>query len=222
MAASVNNTFTLPTSGAEADRLAADLGTVANATGWKLAALIYARVRVQEQNGRPRTEKVNLDLLSPEQFAALGIRGLTSKTTVRAYWRAWNSAIIRGIAQPVSLGDTVTLPDRDFGDFYALAAASAGRHEPLTPPAADPLADEAAAPAYVPPARQRPPRVLERFYFAVSGLADNALKLEREFKSADFAEHRDALRAEHAEYAAWASNIVERVQKLLNDVLNEM
>jgi len=163
----MNNTFILPASGAEADRLAADLGTVAHATGWKLAALVYARVRVQEQHGRPRTETVNLDLLSPEQFAALEIRGLTSKNTVRAYWRAWHSAIVRGVAQPVRLGDTVTLPDRDFWDFYALAAASAGRHEPLTPPVPDPLAaaTEAAAPGPRAPSAATAPTRLRAVLF---------------------------------------------------------
>jgi len=166
-AAPMNNTFTLPASIAEADRLAADLGSLAHATGWKLAALVYARVRVQEQHGRPRTETVNLDLLSPEQFAALEIRGLTSKNTVRAYWRAWHSAIVRGVAQPVRLGDTVTLPDRDFWDFYALAAASAGRHEPLTPPVPDPLAaaTEAAAPGPRAPSAATAPTRLRAVLF---------------------------------------------------------
>jgi hypothetical protein len=114
----VSGTFTIPSDPDKADHLATELGELATATEWKRAALVYARVRVQDSAGRPSGEKVIGDLLSPAEYALRGIHGLRSKTTVRAYWRAWDNAITEGLAQPVSLGDEVELPDAEWADYY--------------------------------------------------------------------------------------------------------
>src|SRR5262249_17350473 len=131
--------FTIPATVAEAGDLAANLGDFADATGWRLAAIVYALVVVQDRDGRPPSETVEIDRLSPRQFAALGIRGLKSPSTVRAHHRTWSAAIVRRAAKPVKLGDTVTLPDIDFADVYRVAL---GRTEETPqPPVPDPLAD---------------------------------------------------------------------------------
>jgi hypothetical protein len=110
--------FTLPASAAEADALANELGVLATATEWKRSAVVYSRVRVEDGPGRPPAEKANSGLLSPAEYALRGIHGLRSKTTVRAYWRAWDNAIAEGLAQAVALGDTVELPDAEWNDCY--------------------------------------------------------------------------------------------------------
>ena len=138
--------FTIPADATAADSMAGELGEVATATEWKRAAIVYARVRVQDGQGRPsQVGKVSSDLLSPAEYALLGIHGLRSKRTVRAYWRAWDNAVAEGLAQPVLLGDNVNLPDAEWSDYYG------GSTQPTTPPyyvphptAGQPLPDELA------------------------------------------------------------------------------
>jgi hypothetical protein len=119
--------FTIPVDPHAADRVAGELGELATATEWKRAAIVYARVRVQDSQGRPPTETVRSALLSPAEYAVRGIHGLRSKTTVRAYWRAWDNAVTEGLAQPVSLGDSVQLPDAEWADYPSTV-------QPVTPP----------------------------------------------------------------------------------------
>ncbi|SPM43590.1 Mycobacterium numidiamassiliense ORFan [Mycobacterium numidiamassiliense] len=108
--------FVLPATAAEADQLNGELGQLAMAVEWKRAALVYARVYVADSPGRP-TEKVNPDLLTPKQYAGLGIHGLRSKTTVRRYWRIWQRAVEEGNAVPVKLGDCVQLPTVGWDEY---------------------------------------------------------------------------------------------------------
>jgi hypothetical protein len=111
------STFTIPSDPDKADHLATELGELATAAEWKRAALVYARVRVQDSaGGDPATRaKVKGDIgdqrLTPAEYALRGIHGLRSKTTIRAYYRAWDNAVVEGLAQPVELGDEVELPD---------------------------------------------------------------------------------------------------------------
>jgi hypothetical protein len=112
--------FTIPRDPRKADELAGELGALATAVAWQRAAIVYARVRVQEAQGRPTAKKANSGLLSPAQYALRGIHGLRSRTTVRSYWKAWDAAVADGIAQPVSLGDEVELPDAEWEDYYHL------------------------------------------------------------------------------------------------------
>lgn len=134
--------FTLPAKPADADNLATQLGQVVTATEWKRAAIVYARVRVQDSQGRPAKEKVKTDLLSPAAHALLGIHGLRSKTTIRAYWRAWDNAITEGLAQPVSLGDEVELPEAEWADYYQPQThATPPYYKPEPPEGVRPLSD---------------------------------------------------------------------------------
>jgi hypothetical protein len=125
----VHDKFRLPATAAEADKLVAELGQLATATEWKRAAIVHARVHVTDSPGRP-TEKVNSDLLTPKQYAKLGIHGLRSKTTVRRYWRVWQRAIEEGVAEPVKLGDRVALPgpDLDWAEYFAAARVEPKLH----------------------------------------------------------------------------------------------
>jgi hypothetical protein len=113
-------TFTIPVDPTKADDLATELGELATATEWKRAAIVYARVQVGQHGGDRTKTRTDLDSgkLTTEQYALLGIHGLRSKTTIRAYWRAWDNAINEGVAEPVSLGDEVGLPDAEWADYY--------------------------------------------------------------------------------------------------------
>jgi hypothetical protein len=112
--------FTLPATPDEADDLASELGELATSAEWRRAAIVFARVRVQEGPGRPTAEKASSGLLSPAEYALRGIHGLRSRTTIRCYWRAWDHAITEGLAVPVSLGDEVEIPDAEWSDFYTI------------------------------------------------------------------------------------------------------
>jgi hypothetical protein len=134
----VSETFTIPTDPSKADGLAGELGELATACEWKRAALVYARVQVRDRQGRP-TDKATAGLLTPTEYALRGIHGLRSKTTTRAYWRAWGNAITEGLAQPVKLGDEVELPDAEWADYYQPAPVSEPYYVPPPPNTAGPL-----------------------------------------------------------------------------------
>lgn len=112
--------FTLPVTAAEADALAEKLGQIATATGWQRAALVYARVKVSGHGGD--RSKINIDLaddrMTAEQYAMLGVHGLSSATTVRRYWRCWDHAVDDGLVEPVGLGDEAELPDAGFDEYF--------------------------------------------------------------------------------------------------------
>lgn len=81
--------------------------------GWFTAAAVYAWT----EPGKPHFasgEKSPDDRLTIAAFAAFGIRGLSSRDTVRKFRSAWARAIERGWADPVKPGDPVRLPDQDF------------------------------------------------------------------------------------------------------------
>jgi hypothetical protein len=110
--------FTIPADPDQADALAGELGELASATEWRRAAIVYPRVHVRDSQGRP-TEKVTSDhLMPPAEYAEKGVYGLRSRTTIRAYWRAWHQAIADGLAQTVSLGDEIELPSVEWNDYY--------------------------------------------------------------------------------------------------------
>jgi hypothetical protein len=112
--------FIIPGDPDKADDLAGELGELVTACEWKRAAIVYARVQVQDGAGRP-TENITSDnYLTPSEYAKRGIHGLRSQTTIRAYWRAWHDAIAEGLAELVELGDEVELPDAEWNDYYKI------------------------------------------------------------------------------------------------------
>ncbi|MGZ4524859.1 MAG: hypothetical protein ACXVX7_00080 [Mycobacterium sp.] len=58
------STFAIPGDPGDADAMLGELGELATATEWKRAAIVYARVWVQESPGRPRAENATSDLLT--------------------------------------------------------------------------------------------------------------------------------------------------------------
>lgn len=89
------------------------LATGINAGGWATAACVYAFTHdhVVGQKSCPSCSKVNM---SEAAFAALDIRGLGARNTVRAYRQAWAFAIERGWVGEVAPGQHVVLPGQDF------------------------------------------------------------------------------------------------------------
>lgn len=98
------------------DGIVADLngiGALLTAKEWHRAALVYAITK------RPGKGTYVADLgndnsiiskISCEEFARLGITGLSHHMTVAVYHDAWQFAINAGEAKPVNLGDEVELP----------------------------------------------------------------------------------------------------------------
>jgi hypothetical protein len=112
----------IPADHIEADSMLDRLGALATSIEWKRAATVYARVPVCASRGRPPASENGKStlLLSPDQFATLGIHGLRAPRTIRNYWRAWDAAISDGIARPVSLGDEVDIPTEPWDDYYPM------------------------------------------------------------------------------------------------------
>lgn len=79
------------------------LATMAVATKWQRAAIVWAYVGSDN----------NPEQMTAEQFADLGIIGLSSVQFVNKYRTRWDDAILAGVARPVRFGsaiDTTRLP----------------------------------------------------------------------------------------------------------------
>jgi hypothetical protein len=77
------------------------------AAQWQRAALVFAFT--QDGRGKNASSSV-FGILNCKAFAALGISGLKSHTTVERYRAAWQSAIDAGKAVPVAPGDPYREP----------------------------------------------------------------------------------------------------------------
>ena len=72
--------------------------------------------------------------MSLDDFAGLGIRGLSSHNTVRKYRRAWRTAVDEGWAEPTKPGEVAALPSVPFKDAApAHVANNSGDNEWYTP-----------------------------------------------------------------------------------------
>ncbi|BDD83618.1 hypothetical protein TPB0596_33810 [Tsukamurella pulmonis] len=88
------------------------LGELLNSSEWKRAAIVWAFTY------DARSEKSTSGLLTVSGLLAERIDGLRSKTTVAKYRRVWKQAIEHGLAVDVKPGDTITLPDADWSDYF--------------------------------------------------------------------------------------------------------
>ena len=80
---------------------------------WARAAYVAAKCRPQAGPGRPKTG-INTGFYNYEQFAALGIKGLSSVKSVKRYFRAWE---ITGHPAPV-LDQSVTFPTCEWDSVW--------------------------------------------------------------------------------------------------------
>ena len=85
------------------------LDGIATAAGWERAAIVFAFTR----DGRGSPKNPGLGILC-QDFAKLGIQGLSSKNSVTLYRDNWKAAIEQGEATEVKPGDRITLPDIDW------------------------------------------------------------------------------------------------------------
>lgn len=93
--------ITIPASLDEAKASLNGIGALLTAKEWERAAIVYAFTRDgTDSDKNPRRSRSTTSLL-PREFAALGIMGLGSDTTVRQYRKAWQTAIDDGQAKAV-------------------------------------------------------------------------------------------------------------------------
>lgn len=78
------------------------LAWICTATKWKRAACVYAFTGP-------------FGIMSAEEFAAIGIVGLSSTQFVEKYRTKWQELVDRSIVPAVCIGDTVKLPAQPFG-----------------------------------------------------------------------------------------------------------
>jgi phage N-6-adenine-methyltransferase len=107
------------------------LGGAINGGGWATAACVWAWTEPRPRGGQLLNGEKSP--FSVSDFAALRIRGLTTRNAVRAYRSAWDRAITRGWASPVEPGAVVSLPTQDFRETEALPGQNTGNSEWFTP-----------------------------------------------------------------------------------------
>lgn len=83
-------------------------------TGWTLAAAVWAWTYLGKP-GPKRSDEKSSDLYTVNEFVRLGLKGLTTKDSVRKYRAIWQSAIDAAQATAVKPGETVVMPDLPFG-----------------------------------------------------------------------------------------------------------
>ena len=93
------------------ERLVA-LDSLATATGWERAAIVYAFTKDTSQG--KRSDLVSSEQVTTRQFAALKIKGLASHNTVDFYRECWKDAIAKGEVTEVKPGERVELPDKEW------------------------------------------------------------------------------------------------------------
>lgn len=114
------------------------VGGILSAGYWGTAAIVYAYTADDDKGGRPRKDAENLvknNQVSLSEFAELGIRGMTTRNSVRKYRNAWQKAVDEGWAEPAQPGERVALPDARFKEATeAHVSNNSGDNEWYTPP----------------------------------------------------------------------------------------
>lgn len=84
------------------------------AKGWERAAIVYAFTYEPGSPGPRKADSVISHYLTCNEFAALGLHGLTSNETVYRIRGYWQGRIDVGDAAEVNPGDEVALPTADY------------------------------------------------------------------------------------------------------------
>jgi len=147
-------TITIPKTIEAAKAVLDGLGALLTAKQWERAAIVYAFTE-EGTNGRPAKPR-NTERFSPVAFAGLGITGLASDNTVRAYRKAWQSAMEKG-APDITPGDVISVPDLPWKDVFGEAT---------------PVVQERVARAYI----AKNPQVVAEAMKAVPAVAEAAVK----------------------------------------------
>ncbi|MDP0398701.1 hypothetical protein [Tsukamurella strandjordii] len=92
------------------------LGELLNSSEWKRAAIVWAFTD-QSKGGRGKGGDKSPPF-SISRFSAFRIIGLTDRSWIRKYRKAWQLAIEHGLAVDVKPGDTITLPDAEWSDYF--------------------------------------------------------------------------------------------------------
>jgi hypothetical protein len=87
------------------------INSLLRAREWERAAIVYAFTKKVGGGARTGRETGQLSL---REFADLGIAGLTNRESVARYHDAWQDAIDKGEAQPVTPGQKIKLPDAEW------------------------------------------------------------------------------------------------------------
>lgn len=105
-------TVRLPRTINTATKRLADLDSLATATGWERAAIVWAFT--EPQQGVRTDLREDARKLTIEGFAALGVVGLRDHKQVGRYRGAWAYAVQHYGAEDVLPGQAITLPIEDF------------------------------------------------------------------------------------------------------------
>lgn len=102
----------------QAETRLATLDGIATATGWERAAIVYAFTYDAKRGGGPNRNAQN-GALTVAGFAALKIKGLTSRNTIDYYRQCWKDAMAANLVgnikpEDVLPGSSITLPTADF------------------------------------------------------------------------------------------------------------
>jgi hypothetical protein len=104
-----STTVAIPATIEEAVGALTGIDALLTAKGWERAAIVYAFTA--NQQGSQTDQRKVADRLGVNEFARLGIAGLTTKDTVAYYRSCW----LEGGGDPnIGAGDTVTLPTGKF------------------------------------------------------------------------------------------------------------
>lgn len=104
-----------------------------NAGGWATAAAVYAWTEPGTNQFDEVPDDFSSGTFTLTGFAKLGIRGLSTRDSVRRYRRAWKRAVDRGWALPTTPGQTAALPEQDFRETEAHVGVNSGDAEWFTP-----------------------------------------------------------------------------------------
>lgn len=128
-------TVSVPGTLGEVQRLLDGVGGLLDAGHWGTAAIVWAYTedgQGSNQYGSSIDEKS--PKLSLSDFAALKIRGLSTRDSVRKYRNRWQQAIDEGIAEPSEPGVKAALPDTPFSTSVdAHVSNNSGENEWYTP-----------------------------------------------------------------------------------------